>query len=325
MSQGQTGGPDRLRLAVISSPRTGNTWMRTLLSATYGLEQFAVHAPWALDWEGLPERAVVQIHWLPEPDFLDRLARAGFRVVTLARHPLDLLLSSLNYTTYVHLSGRCPGGGACGECGVAGRTPRSPEHMAYATSKVGSAANLFTFSLRWWPRPEVIRVRYRDLVGEPIKELARIAGKIGAEPRVPAPRVLELTAIGRLKKIQDSWHCHYWQGRPDLWKSMFPEAEARAIEAAHPEAFRAFGFDCDPDPDLEPSRADLNWLQLQLDSTRENLDLEQSKRKQVDNQLAGTRARLARFDRKAAPTIKRLRSPGTLPSGSIVDSPEAAT
>ena len=328
MNQGSTG---RLRLAVISSPRTGNTWTRNLLSALFGLEEFAVNNPDAIDWGRLPERAVIQIHWSPEPTFRERLEAHEVRVVTLSRHPLDLLLSSLNYTTYVHLSGRCGGGGACGECGIAGRTPRSPEHMAYATAAVGSASNIFRFSREWWPLPEVIGLRYEDLVDDPGKTLAGLVDRVGQPARMAFDRVVDITSIGRVKKLQGAWHCHYWQGRPGLWKSMFPEAEARAIQTVHPGAFADFGYPCDPDPRLAGWLADLNWLKLQLDTTRENLDQEQTKRREVDNQLAAARtrlARLARIDPGSAPTprtIARRGRQGEAVAAPVVDSPRAAT
>ena len=39
-----------LRLAVVSSPRSGNTWVRAVLANSLGLDQFAVH-----DYRDLPK------------------------------------------------------------------------------------------------------------------------------------------------------------------------------------------------------------------------------------------------------------------------------
>src|SRR5437762_2987502 len=50
--------PGRLRLAVISTPRSGNTWLRGLLASIFGLEERAALTPDDVDWSALPERCV---------------------------------------------------------------------------------------------------------------------------------------------------------------------------------------------------------------------------------------------------------------------------
>src|SRR3712207_3137993 len=84
------------RRDIISSPRSGNTWLRGLLSWLFNLRERAAHTPDEIDWGGLPPRCVLQIHWNRVEPFVSRLDRHGFRVVVLARHPLDVLMSGLN-------------------------------------------------------------------------------------------------------------------------------------------------------------------------------------------------------------------------------------
>ena len=85
------------RIAVISSPRSGNTWIRFLLSSIYGLEQVAVFDPFAFDWASAPSRCLFQTHWHPTGRLVETLERHQFRVVVSARHPLDLLISILHF------------------------------------------------------------------------------------------------------------------------------------------------------------------------------------------------------------------------------------
>src|SRR5260370_24495579 len=126
-----------LRVAVISTPRSGNAWVRGLLTALYGLEQVPAHLPQEVDWDNLPRRCVLQIHWYPIDDFVESLQRHGFRIVVLARHPLDVLMSWLNYAYYVHQEGLCAGGGACTECAIVGALPRSKAFLGSATGEPG--------------------------------------------------------------------------------------------------------------------------------------------------------------------------------------------
>jgi hypothetical protein len=83
---------DAIRLAILGTPRAGNTWLRHLLARIYGVADIAVHHVNDLDWATLPCDAVVQLHWHPFPDFLKLLERERFRVISPARHPLDILI-----------------------------------------------------------------------------------------------------------------------------------------------------------------------------------------------------------------------------------------
>ncbi len=280
---GATGDP-RLRLAVIGTPRSGNTWVSTLLAQLFGLDRFAANRPEELDWDRLPGRSVVQLHWQPDSELIDVLRRHDVTVVTPARHPLDVLISGLNYAFYTHQEGHCPGGGACLECPIVGRWPRSPEHLAYACGPSGCL--LFSYSAAWWARPDTVRVRYEDLVAEPITALERLVATIGEPARVSFHEALRATGISVLKPQRESWQAHYWQGQAGLWRRLLPAPEAQAIAAAHAETFAALGYACDADPDLDGPQADLNWVALQLDSTRENLGIVVAKHRQAARELA---------------------------------------
>ncbi len=91
---------ESLRLAVVSTPRTGNCWLRHMLAETLGLDHVIVHRPEEVPWHALPPRAILQLHWLPEPGFTAQLAEHGFRVISNCRHPLDVLMSVLAFSQH---------------------------------------------------------------------------------------------------------------------------------------------------------------------------------------------------------------------------------
>lgn len=283
-----------LRLAVISSPRSGNTWVRQLLARIYGLGEIPVHFPDDIDWEHLPRRCVIQIHAYPTEPFTSLLERHGVRVVVLARHPLDVLASWLNLVFYSHQEGYCPGGGACDECTLVGVLPRSREFMDWACSEHGRL--FLCYSPAWWRRPGVLQGRYEEFVADPEAALGRLVEQIGEAPRSPIVEAVAAGRIGEKKSSREVWHFHYWQGRPGLWRCLFPAAEARAIAANIPEAFEFLGYDCDPDETLDGRDADQNWLRLQLDSTREQLRLERMKHRQTVHNLSEVRTRADRME-----------------------------
>src|SRR5262249_5171768 len=128
---GASGDP-RLRIAIVSTPRSGNTWLRGLLSHVYELEELAAHTPDEVAWDALPARCVLQIHWRRVEPFVSQLARHGFRVVAIARHPLDVLISALNYQYHTATRDRLP---APGEYPLLEATPRSEAFLAYACNE----------------------------------------------------------------------------------------------------------------------------------------------------------------------------------------------
>ena len=51
-----------LRIAVISTPRSGNSWIRSVLAGALGMQEIAVHNYLDIQ-EQLPDRCFLQIHW----------------------------------------------------------------------------------------------------------------------------------------------------------------------------------------------------------------------------------------------------------------------
>jgi hypothetical protein len=263
------GGRGRLRLAVISTPRSGNTWVRMQLASLYGLEQISAHFPDEIDWEHLPERCVLQIHWYPIADFVARLAAHGVRVIVLARHPMDVLMSWLNLVYYKHQDGVCKGQGACTECGIVGASPGSEAFVDYVRSYYGRV--MLCYSPAWWDRPGILRARYEDLLAAPEIELGRLVTALGETPMRAITEVAAEHSLREMRTNPEVWRFHCWQGQSGLWRRLIPATAARAIRDGVPEPFDVLGYPCDPDETLEPLQAEYNWARVQLDSTRDHL------------------------------------------------------
>jgi hypothetical protein len=252
-------GAAPLRLAVVSTPRCGNTWFRHLLGEAYGIPSIAVHNPADVPWETLPEECVLQIHWHPLPSFLERLERHGFRVVALARHPLDVLISILQFALH-EPTARWLEGEAGNERPIYGAMPRSAAFLEYATGK--RAAALLAVSREWWTVPSSVQVHYEELVRDPRGELRRLGELVGAPLRKPLEQAIEANTIPKLRAKFAENARHFWQGKAGLWRTLLTVAEAEPIAAAHADVFATLGYVCDPDPTLSEFEADANWLKL---------------------------------------------------------------
>jgi hypothetical protein len=301
-----------LRIALISTPRAGNNWLRYLLTHVYELPGTAVHTPSEVDWDGLPCECLLGLHWHPVPSFLDRLARHGFRPVVLARHPLDVLVSILHFALH-HAGGDATQRWLEGEAGnerpIFAAMPRSTAFLDYATGK--RAQTLLSVSHDWWHVWGCVRVRYEDLVRDPGAALAGLAGALGVPLRRPVADAVEATTLARLRAFTGS-RAHFWQGKPGLWRQLLPAAEARHVATAHAACFADLGYLCDPDPDLDAAGADANWLRLIWDELAEDLarlktdNLVVKNLRATEEKLAATQAEVAESRRVYTELVGRF-------------------
>ncbi len=247
-----------MRVALISSPRSGNTWLRYLLRSACGLTELAENNPWDVDWGSLPDRCVLQMHCHRDHEVLDQLAAHGFRLVHLLRHPLDLLVSILQCCATAADTHLWVAGEGGDESTIKGRGPQDPEFLEYATGP--RARVLLSISLQWWTAGGPgARLRYEDLVADPVGVLARTLDEIGVEPVAPLETVVEANRIDRLRPLAPTF---FWRGEPGLWRRVVPAPLADEIYASHRHVFRVGGHPCDPDPNLTRERAAATWQEL---------------------------------------------------------------
>jgi hypothetical protein len=254
-------GPDALRLLIVSTPRVGNTWTRTLLNKVYRFNEvpkgeLAVHDPADVPWNDLPARCILQLHWHRTEPFTALLRQHRFRTLTLVRHPLDVLVSILQLSQHTRETGCWLKSENGDESSIRGISPRSDAFLEYATGPRAKA--LLSVSLEWWDAPRVLKARYEDLVADPSGGFRRITSALGP---VDAPKLEEAIASCAIDRLVTADNApHFWQGKPGLWKSLIPADQAHEITAAHEKVFRTFGYKCDPDYNLTPTQAEANWL-----------------------------------------------------------------
>lgn len=262
LNQTRTSRP--LRVALLSTPRAGNTWLRKLLATTLNLTEWAVHTPRDINWACLPDRVIIQLHWSRDPQLEEKLAEHNFRVVALSRHPLDVLISILAFAQHDSSTRNWLGGAAGNEQSLEGAAPLSPAFLQYALSD--RAAALLKVSGDWHSYPGVCRIRYEDLVSNPASELQRLAKEV--EPACePDARLLEAALYQNTAQQMRSRNVnelfHVWQARPNLWKELLPAATAHQIYSARSSAFAASGYTCEPNVDLQPARAAETWDRME--------------------------------------------------------------
>jgi hypothetical protein len=248
-----------LRIAIISTPRTGSTWLRMMLMDAYAVPGFAVHRPDDLKWSTLPEKCVLQLHWHRTDALVQQLGEEGFRVMSVARHPLDVLISILQFCLHDDSTLEWLSGEGGDERPIHGAMPSSAVFLDYAAGP--RAAALMAVSREWALAPECIRVRYENLAADSISELARITHALGEPTYRPIAEVVEGATIPKLQDRTGVAH-HFWQGRYGLWRSLLTNSFVERLAAVHHDYCAELGYSCSADPLLDAAQADANWLAL---------------------------------------------------------------
>jgi hypothetical protein len=260
---------DRLRLAVVSTPRSGNCWLRHMLNQMLELEEIIVHLPTEVSWDALPARAILQLHWMPDDGFVSLLAQHEFRVVVLARHPLDVLVSILAFSQHDDSTLRWLAGAGGDERPIAGASPMSAAFAEYAVGPRAKA--LLGVSVAWWRRSGVCRVRYEDLVSDPTGQLQGILAALGEAPR-KSPSDVAAKATPELVRAQNVHMLfHVWQAQRSLWRQFLPAPAARTICEAHRRVLETLGYACDPDESLAPAAAEAAWSRFDAEAVKRHL------------------------------------------------------
>ena len=85
-----------MKIALLGSPRCGNNWVRRVMSDVLGYPHFAAHS--VNDFpEDLPPDCILNIHALNEPLENAFFEGRSCQFIVLARHPLDVFVSVLQF------------------------------------------------------------------------------------------------------------------------------------------------------------------------------------------------------------------------------------
>ena len=171
------------RLAVVSTPRAGNTWLRHLLRSLFRFDhpggELAVHLPGDVPWASLPERCVLQLHWHRSHSFTSLLKEHQFRVVTLARHPIDVLISILRFAPFQPATALARWR-RWRRAVDPRRVPSRPGLPRVCDRTEGEG--ILSVSREWWEAADCFRLRYEDLVCDTVGTLRRLADSVGGVP-----------------------------------------------------------------------------------------------------------------------------------------------
>jgi SAM-dependent methyltransferase len=234
-------------------------WLRRLLGAVYDLDDLSADTPASVPWDELPNACALQLHWPPTDSLLERLDRAEFSTVVLARHPLDVLVSILHFAQNEPRTARWRNGDGGTELPLLGSEPCSDAFRDYATGP--RAAALLALTVEWWRSPRLdARVRFEELVASPQAVLERVTGTLGGTTSEQLAQATGQTTFDSLRT--ETGNEHFWRGRPGQWRTLVTSEDAASVARAHPAAFAELGYEADADHRLTEEQARANWRSL---------------------------------------------------------------
>src|SRR5260370_11438425 len=160
----------RLKIVILSAPKTGNTWLRWLLHYTYEIPIAELPGEWAPGCgEDLPPSFVTHQHLRPSKSLVRWLVESKAVFLTTIRHPADTVLSYFHYVKW-HYAGADP------SLAMLKQDGDRPGKNALKCINYSFPQN-YAVSLAWAKLGSHV-VRYEDLLGDPLSQLREITSKI---------------------------------------------------------------------------------------------------------------------------------------------------
>jgi len=229
--------PSRLKILILATPKTGNTWLRSLLRFAYDLPIEELPLEWTRDCaDGLPERFVAHQHLRPDADLIRWLLENDAVVLTTIRHPGDAFLSLFHFLKWqdsdpdpkaaqLKLDGEQPGKHALG-------------YVKYSFTR--------TYALsQSWARLGAHTVRYEDLLANPLARLRELTARIAP---VEDERLMAAVFLSRPDLMVRSGGVdarHMRTGTAGTWRKELPLDIVDVMRSIEPyaTACRHYGYD----------------------------------------------------------------------------------
>jgi len=248
--------PDtNLRILILCTPKTGNTWLRHLLAGVYHLPQ--IYLPSCFDCAALDkagDRWVTHHHIRPRPPLLAWIREHRPVVITTIRHPGDVLISLYHHLHNFRAEALDP-------YFLRRMLSTGFERTNMVADSTGQpfSADL-ACSLEWMACEGTHVVRYEDLRADTAGTLRELTSRIcpATDERIEA--AIEMCDLDLMRKLAGKFGGFFREGRIGGWRELLLPDVIEALRSTAPYAAQmaALGYSMDAaDPTITrtvPSR-----------------------------------------------------------------------
>jgi hypothetical protein len=232
--------PGRLRLVIAATPKTGNVWLKSLLSEVYRLPLFNIRT----DEYEVPRvrwrRYVTHQHYMPRPWLLEWGARERVQFVTVVRHPADVFVSYYHYVNSGDHIIRNRGRHGIGPAHVMiGEDIDSPTVLRYLESGFKEALGR---SIAWIESGSALAVRYEELSRSPVSTLEALTNQIEPVNRGRLEAAVSLCQFDTMRRFLKT-HCR--RGAAGGWRDELGPTHLEILASGYAEEFSVLGYPVD--------------------------------------------------------------------------------
>lgn len=243
---------DDFRILIAATEKTGNTWLKYLLAHIYELPTPYISQDFSeAEADSLGSRWVTHQHFLPERPLLNWASRTQTHLVTMIRHPADILVSLYHYCcNYPDHYKEDPAVSAALAADAEQRQATADlshhvvdgELLRVLQERIMCDVNI---SISWIRTGRSLIVRYEDLRGDPQKTLSSVAESIAPASR---DRIVQAVDACDIKVLRDNYAIDSRFFRRALigeWRSVLPTHVLRRFAEEEPfrSQFSFLGYD----------------------------------------------------------------------------------
>lgn len=230
--------PDDLRIFIAATPKTGNVWLKNLLASVYSLRIEEVGTELSDDeLTGLGSGWIAHQHLSPTNALLKRLREHRVTVLTMFRHPCDVLISLKSFIAKLDDPVASDHRAATM---IADGDSFGDHTLAYVRSFFPQQLNVSLFWAKYDARP----VHYEDLLKDPVQVVRSLGSLLGEAPIERIRNAVEQTSLERMRKKHAKTAFHFREGRAGKWRDTLPEPIKEAFRSLppYPAQFKAMGY-----------------------------------------------------------------------------------
>lgn len=220
---------------IASTPRAGNTMLNKLLKDIMQIESYAVHKIDHLKYEDFEKDSIVQLH-ISSKNFLNaKPANIYSRVITIARHPFDVLISAFRFAQKEPQCSYWLNGKVFPEPIMYKNTnPSHKQFRKWAKSK--KAKRALNVSVSWWEMADA-KLKYEELLSNTKLTITKLLKDLDLDTISSEEHIEKVISEVTNNYLVGSENQHRWKGLAGNWKNYISPQLAQELYSYHKDVF----------------------------------------------------------------------------------------
>ena len=243
-----------LKIVVVGTPKTGNTWVKHLLSVVYDLPVIPLGLHFSADEaQAAGPRWISHQHFLPTQDLVTWGSANNVVFLTAIRHPGDVLISLWHHVRNQKVQV------SAGDCTKASVMCQDETDAigSHTTRFVEEGFHLFlNMSVAWMQSRLASVVRYELLWDHPLETVRAITERILPVPEERIGLAVSSCELGMMQSLLDPGKKFFRQGGVGGWLALPQPIKDLFLNLdPYPQQFAALGYSMDENaPENSPLR-----------------------------------------------------------------------